>query len=138
MAKLLYGDHYSSVRTAAAILRTRSGSAIASISTILPSETVNPITANGRPATVTTTPAAPHKCGAQLRGRVGEHECLAGYGICATDHRRGRGALGAPVGAQHDIGIEQRNEGIEITAARSREEGIDHVSLTSEIGVRSR
>ena len=45
--------------TAVAILRTRSGSAIASISTILPSTTVKPITANGRPASVTTTPAAP-------------------------------------------------------------------------------
>src|SRR2546430_16906937 len=43
----------------AAILRTRLGSAIASISTILPPATVKPITAKGRPATVTTTPAAP-------------------------------------------------------------------------------
>jgi CorA-like Mg2+ transporter protein len=50
---------YPSPRTAAAILRTRSGSAIASISTILPSVTVKPRTAKGRPSTVTTTPAAP-------------------------------------------------------------------------------
>src|SRR6266498_4395194 len=50
---------YSSLRTAAASLPTRSGSAIASISTILPSATVKPITAKGRPPTVTTTPAAP-------------------------------------------------------------------------------
>src|SRR6266511_3031468 len=44
---------YSSVRTAAAILRTRSGSAI------LPSATVKPTTVMGRPRTVATTPAAP-------------------------------------------------------------------------------
>lgn len=50
---------YSSGRIALAILRTRSMSAIASISTILPLATVNPITAVGRPPTMTTTPAAP-------------------------------------------------------------------------------
>jgi len=37
----------------------RSGSAIASISTILPSLTVKPMTENGRPARVTITPAPP-------------------------------------------------------------------------------
>jgi len=46
------------VRTAAAILRTRSGSAIVSIPVIVPSATVKLITANGRPRTVMTTPGA--------------------------------------------------------------------------------
>jgi hypothetical protein len=50
---------YASARTAAAIRRTRWGSPKASIATILPAATVKPRTANGRPPTVTTTPAAP-------------------------------------------------------------------------------
>ena len=50
---------YSPAKTTAAILRTRSGSAIASISTILPPATVKPITVMGRSPNVTTTPAAP-------------------------------------------------------------------------------
>src|SRR5262245_26659003 len=49
----------SGASTDAAILRTRSGSAMASISTILPPETTKPITTKGRPRTVTTTPADP-------------------------------------------------------------------------------
>ena len=43
----------------AVILRTRSGSAIESISAILPSTTVKPITVMGCPRRVTITPAAP-------------------------------------------------------------------------------
>src|SRR5262245_48204074 len=46
----------SPVSTAAAIVRTRAGSAITSISVIWPSVTMKLITANGRPRTVTTTP----------------------------------------------------------------------------------
>ncbi len=48
-----------SASTAAAILRTRSGSLIESISTILPAAMVKPITVTGSPARVMTTPAAP-------------------------------------------------------------------------------
>ena len=44
-------------RTAAAIRPTRSAPTMPSISTILPSRTVKPITANGRPRSVTTAPA---------------------------------------------------------------------------------
>ena len=63
---------------------------------------------------------------------------LAGDGRRATDHHRGGGAPGAEVGSQHDVGIEQRDEGVEVAPARGREEGVDHLSLTSEIGVGSR
>jgi drug/metabolite transporter (DMT)-like permease len=50
---------YELARTSAAMTPTRSGSPIASISTIRPARTVKAITASGRPLTVTTTPAAP-------------------------------------------------------------------------------
>ena len=53
-------------------------------------------------------------------------------------HCGGWGAPGAPVGAQDDVGIEQGDKGIEIASTRSREEGVNHISLTSELGVRGR
>ncbi len=44
---------------------------------------------------------------------------LAGDGRRTATHRRRVGAPGAKVRSQHDIGIEQRDERIEVTAARS-------------------
>ena len=74
--------------TAVAIRRTRSGSVMASISTILPPLTVNPVTAKGRPLTVTTTPGAPVDQGrSQLRGGHGRPAGLAGDRRRATYHR---------------------------------------------------
>ena len=46
-------------------------------------------------------------------------------------------ALDAEVLAQNDIRIEHRDESIEITAARGREEGIDHLALTRQVGIGS-
>ena len=130
---------YVSLRTAAAILRTRSGSAIASISTILPSVTVNPITAKGRPPTVTTTPAAPFtRAGRSRRARERDQRACPATAAAPRTTTGGAGAPGAEVGSQHDVGVEQRDEGVEVAPARCQEEGVDHVSLTGEIGVGSR
>src|SRR6266704_6515098 len=106
---------YSSVSAAAVILRTLSGSAITSISAILPSATVKPITVTSRPCTVTTTPAAPFTSAGRrwAAARPGEHECPPGYGGCAADRQGGCGALGAGVGSQHDAGIEHGDGGVE-------------------------
>jgi uncharacterized protein YbjT (DUF2867 family) len=64
------------------------------------------------------------------------YECLPGDGRCAADHIRSCGAPGAKVGSQHHVGIEQGEEGVEIAA--TREESVDHRSLTSEVGIRNR
>jgi hypothetical protein len=89
--------------TAAAIRRTRSGSAIASISTILPAATVKPTTATGRPRMLMTTPAAPFT----IAGRDNE---LPGTGVFARSpngtaavdwaRRRDRARLAASGGAR--------------------------------------
>ena len=48
------------------------------------------------------------------------------------------GALDAEVLAQNDVRIEDRDEAIEVAAARGREEGVDDLALTGQVGVRSR
>src|ERR1700710_2956295 len=87
-------------RMAAAIIGTRCGSEMASISTILPPAIVNPITVMGCPSAVTTTPAA-----------------LAGDRFGPADQHRCRGKARAGVDAQHDLGMEQRDERVEVPVA---------------------
>src|SRR2546429_9270264 len=45
---------------------------------------------------------------------------------------------GCGVGSQHDVWIEHCQQRVEVTAARGSEEGVDHFSLASEIGVGNR
>ena len=51
------------------------------------------------------------------------------------DHHGGCGPPGAGVDAQHDVGVEHGDEGVEIAPTRRQEEGVDHLALTREIGV---
>ena len=51
---------------------------------------------------------------------------------------RGAGPPAAEVGPQHDIGIEERDEGVEVAPTRRSEEGVDDLALAGEVGVRSR
>src|SRR6266487_3504638 len=84
---------------------------------------------------------AVHQRGPQAESGQNGHEPderLAGYGRCATDHHGGCGAPGARVEPHYDAGIKHRDEGVEVTPARGREEGVDHLPLASEIAVRSR
>ena len=66
----------------------RSGSTIEFISTILPPETVKPMTAAGRPLSVMTTPAAPFASqhGTLRRADRRDRERLAGDGFGAVQH----------------------------------------------------
>jgi hypothetical protein len=41
----------------------------------------------------------------------------------------------SPVGPQHDIGVEDRDERIEVAAVRRGEEGVDYFPLAGDIGV---
>ena len=108
---------------------------MASISTILPSRTVKPRTDVGRPPGATTTPAAPLTSGRpDERREVGERERLPGHGGGSPDQRRRRGAAAA-VGAQHDLGVEDGDERVEVTVAGGGEEGVDHLALAAEVGV---
>jgi len=44
----------------------------------------------------------------------------------------------AGVGAEHYIGVEQREESLEVTFTRGGEEGVDDFSLTAEASVGNR
>ncbi len=45
---------------------------------------------------------------------------------------------GGGVGDEHHVGVEQRDQGVELTVARRGEEGIDDLSLTGGVGVGNR
>src|SRR5207245_2334856 len=68
-------------------------------------------------------------------GGIGEHERLRGDGFGAADDRRPR--EGAAVRSEDYLRVEHRYEGREVAAASGGEEGIDHFSLTTAIGVGS-
>ncbi len=76
-----------------------------------------------------------HQHGAQVGRRERAYACLLGNGRCAMNHLGGGGAPGAKVRAQHDVGIKQGNEGVEIAPTRGQEEGVDH-SLSSICHIR--
>ena len=105
------------VRIVAPILRMRSGSAIASISTILPALTVKPTRANCRPPTVTTTPAEPLTSAGCNWER--SQQCLSGNGICAADYRGGRWTRRAKIGPKHHVGVEHCDKPIEFIHAHA-------------------
>lgn len=45
---------------------------------------------------------------------------------------------GSFVGPEHDLGIEQRNQRVEVTFARGSQEGSDHLALAGGIGAGNR
>ena len=79
-----------------------------------------------------------HQRGVQAGSRERAHDCLPGNGRRTMDHLRGGRVPGAKVGSQHDVGVEQGEEGVEVAPACRQEEGVDHLALTSEVGLRSR
>jgi hypothetical protein len=100
-----------------------------SILTILPCATVKPATANGRPCGATTNPAAlVHERRLCEPGKPREAERLLGHGRRTPDLPRLARAQGTAVGSEDDIGVEHRNERLEVTAARGGEEGVDRVA----------
>jgi len=60
-----------------------------------------------------------------------ECQCFVGHRSRTADHSQR-----ALVGSEHDIGIEHREERIKVAGARSREEGIDGLSVAGDIRVR--
>ena len=93
---------------------------MASISTILPS-------ADGeahdgeRPSTDRDhhSGCPVHQRGSHQRARDGAVAWLA-TAAASAEHPRGRRAPGAKVGSQHDVGMEQRDEGVEVTPRAAR------------------
>jgi hypothetical protein len=55
---------------------------------------------------------------------------MLGNGCDATNHPGGFRVLGPKVGSQHHVGIKHGDEAREIARTRSREEGVNHLSLT--------
>jgi hypothetical protein len=122
-------------RTARSNRRRRSGSTIALISTILPPETVKPMTATGCPPTVTTTPAAPFTSTGRFGADTCDHERRTGSGCRAVEHNGSIRVRLSSVDSHHDVWVEDRDERMEVTVLRRGEEGVDHFSLAGDIGV---
>src|SRR5262249_56013556 len=70
--------------------------------------------------------------GVGAAGGPGEHERLPCHGRRAADDRRGS-RLGAAVGSQHDVGVEDGDEGGEVALAGGSEEGVDDLPLAGEV-----
>ena len=106
------------------------------MATIRPPVTVKPMTENGRPVGVTTTPAAP----LTSAGRTNCASCANGMARRATFSApwttRERSA--ALVGAQHDVGVQDRDEALEVTVTGGGEEGVDDAALLVQVRVRRR
>jgi len=67
--------------------------------------------------------------------RIGTEARLPSDSRCAANNRgRGRAAR-AEVGSQDDVGVEQGDQGVEVTTSGCQKEGIDYRALTSEVGV---
>jgi hypothetical protein len=76
----------------------------------------------------------------QVQGRPGDHpgqagQRLPGDRLGAVDQQGGLGQCGARIGAQDHPGVEHRDQGIEVAASRGREERVDHLALTGQVGV---
>ena len=104
------------------------------ISTILPPATVKPTTEKGWPSANDTTPGAPltERAPALVtepveRGRAGRH------GVRPADDSRSAQARRTAVGPQHDVGVEHREEPVEVAVARGREERVDELPLLGEV-----
>ena len=107
-----------------------------SISTILPSLTVKPMTEYGRPTWAATMPAAPFTSA----GRPNAVNC-AKVSVCSATacaprtsrHPPGRAPKSARTRTSR---IEHREQRVEVTRACGGEEGVDHRALAAKVGVR--
>ena len=75
-----------------------------------------------------------HECRSGERAKPPrEGERLLGHGRRAPDHPRCARGHGADVGSEHHVGVERREQGVEVTAAGGGQEGVDAGSLAGEI-----
>ena len=56
--------------------------------------------------------------------------------MTAAEHPGGARPAGAEVGAGHDVGVEQGDEGFEVAGPSGGEEGVDHGALTGGVALR--
>jgi hypothetical protein len=68
----------------------------------------------------------------------GEPQDPARDGRRAAHHRGGACRHCSGIGAEHDIRVEHRHEGVEVAAPRGRQERVDNRTLTDRIGVGNR
>lgn len=61
-----------------------------------------------------------HEHGAQVGSRERADERLPGNGFCALDHLGSGGPPGAKVGSQYDVGVEQRDQSVEVAPRAAR------------------
>lgn len=62
-------------------------------------------------------------------GKPPEGECLVGHGPRAADFPGCARGTSATIGAEHDVGVEHRDERIEVSVAGGSEERAHHLSL---------
>jgi hypothetical protein len=125
--------------TGAAIPGTRSGSASAWISTILPPGDDEPEHGERPPAhgddhTGGAVDQRRVQDGAGERGQLG----LPGHSLGPLDDPGGGGAPGPEVGPEHDLGMEHGHQALEVAPAGGAEEGPDHRPLAGQVGVGGR
>ena len=98
--------------------------------------TVKAITPCGCPSSVMTTPAAPliNTGRSTAAGLAPRRACRATASCAANDPGRSRAAR-AEVDSQDDVGVEHGDQCVEVTTASCQEEGIDHRTLTGEVGI---
>ena len=105
----------------------RSGSTIELISTILPPETVKPMTATDCPPRVMTTPAARSPApGASARRSTRSRASGARRLPHRAAPRKGQGPRPC-VDPGHHVRVEDRDERVEVAAVRRGEERVDHL-----------
>ena len=99
---------------------------------------MNPTTEKGRPSEAQTTPAAP----LMSAGVASPRRALANAIVCSATAWAPRTSCDAPrrqrspIGSEHDVWVEDRDQGPEVALAGGGEEGVDDLSLAAEVGVR--
>ena len=108
-----------------------SGSPVTLISRIFPSTIVNAIALRVRPPGAHASPATP-SISATRATRAPPDNAAATVGGPFGLGQRAHPQCGR-VGAQHDVGVEQRQQALEVTAACRRKERVDDLALTYEV-----
>ena len=106
--------------------RAERGPSSASIAVIRPSTTVKASTATGTPSSVATKPAAPSTIAGCATRPVAGVPRAARHGAGALDDPQRAAAV---VGAQDDVGVQHREQPLEVAAAGGGQERVDDLPV---------
>ena len=118
---------------------SRARSPTASIARMRPPATVKPSADTGRPSGATTTPATPlTRAGRTYGASRANMSARLATALAPRTSTESCGRSGAAVGAQHDVGVEHGDEGVEVAVAGGGEERVDDRALAGRVGVAAR